>query len=460
MRLDSGMSLQQEVGWTRDMLRMTRYLAEIQDDAFVVCSLSNIPDELENWNNVFPEIEPTFYVGANPLTEVHQCISQLGVKMTIKNKNDAAALGKLQDSCSDVVYSSSMKLGSHIKAAVSAGVQMFFVDTPQEMIKIKKVLPGARIIIELSVDDHDNLESLDSGSGVKLCHLGSLLHEASRLNLEVVGLALNLDVAGCLDHEENLVKVKKGLKVAENALNIAKENQVHVKVLHLGEICRSASSIPDNYAGDINSILNKDVFNNIHVLGDASHSLVSSCLTLAARVTSSCSSEHQIININESVFGAFSEHLTSSECCLASPLPLGGGANRKGISYKLMDTEIRGNSDADNDVVLPMGDIMLPKLEKGDWLLFPRMGVMNLGEYMAQESKIIGNKSFVFVRKPAASGNGNGNVGTLHFNSDTENFVNVEINVDLDLCTVEQNCNSETGLRGEIDLRKTFIYDD
>merc|ERR1712064_177821 len=101
------------------------------------------------------------------------------------------------------------------------------------------------------------------------------------------------------------------------------ENQVHVKVLHLGEICRSASSIPDNYAGDINSILNKDVFNNIHVLGDASHSLVSSCLTLAARVTSSCISEHQIININESVFGAFSEHLTSSECCLASPLPLG-----------------------------------------------------------------------------------------------------------------------------------------
>ena len=85
------------------------------------------------------------------------------------------------------------------------------------------------------------------------------------------------------------------------------------------------------------------------------------------------------------------------------------------------------------------------------------MGVMNLGEYMAQESKIIGNKSFVFVRKPAASGN---NVGTLQFNSDTENFVNVEINVDLDLCSVEQNCNSETGLRGEIDLRKTFIYED
>ena len=73
------------------------------------------------------------------------------------------------------------------------------------MIKIKKVLPGARIIIELSIDENDNMESLDSGSGVRLSHLGSLLHEASRLNLEVVGLALNLDVSGCLDHEENLM---------------------------------------------------------------------------------------------------------------------------------------------------------------------------------------------------------------------------------------------------------------
>ena len=89
-------------------------------------------------------------------------------------------------------------------------------------------------------------------------------------------------------------------------------------------------------------------------------------------MTSSYISEHQSIKINESVFGAFSEHLTSSECCLAAPLPLGGGANRKGISNKLLDTEIKGNSGDDNDVVLPMGDIMLPILEEGDWLLFPR----------------------------------------------------------------------------------------
>ena len=84
------------------------------------------------------------------------------------------------------------------------------------------------------------------------------------------------------------------------------------------------------------------------------------------------------------------------------------------------------------------------------------MGVMNLGEYLAPDSKIIGNKSFVSVKKPAATSGKK--VGNLNFNSDTENSVNV----DLDICNMNQNrnCNSDTGLRGEIDLRKTFIYED
>ena len=37
-----------------------RYLAEVQDDPFIVCSLENIGDEFTNWNAMFPAIKPTF----------------------------------------------------------------------------------------------------------------------------------------------------------------------------------------------------------------------------------------------------------------------------------------------------------------------------------------------------------------------------------------------------------------
>ena len=59
MRLESGTPLQQEVGWTRDLLRTVRYLANTEDDPFIVCSLNNVEDQLKLWTNTFPSIEPT-----------------------------------------------------------------------------------------------------------------------------------------------------------------------------------------------------------------------------------------------------------------------------------------------------------------------------------------------------------------------------------------------------------------
>ena len=37
-----------------------RYLADVQEEPFVVASLENITDELAMWNSMFPGIKPTF----------------------------------------------------------------------------------------------------------------------------------------------------------------------------------------------------------------------------------------------------------------------------------------------------------------------------------------------------------------------------------------------------------------
>ena len=37
-----------------------RYLADIQEEPFVVASLENITDELAMWNSMLPGIKPTF----------------------------------------------------------------------------------------------------------------------------------------------------------------------------------------------------------------------------------------------------------------------------------------------------------------------------------------------------------------------------------------------------------------
>jgi len=457
MRLESRTSLQQEVGWSRDMVRMARYLADIQEEPFVVASLENITDELAMWNSLFPGIKPTFYVGSNPLTEVMDHVLQLGTDLHVRNKRDLALV---KDVAAPVVYSASTKLGSAIKAAAASGVQVLYVDSVAEMEKIKKFHPSARIVVELSVHDIDNSESLDAGSGIKVSELSALISEGKRLDLEISGLALNLDVLGSLDQDENLVCVKYGLEVAEAALKIAREANLDLKTLHLGQICVSSANVPSSFINEINNIVSRDVFSNLKISADASSFLIASSVTLAAKIIDASdldTEERMTYAINESVFGAFSINLSTPECCIRSPLILGGGGRRKGLSNKLLDTGIFGVSGQSEDVILPMGEIMLPRLELGDWLLFPNMGAVNLSEYDNLSRRIVGNKTFVCVRKPATR-SASERATVERFTPAFSEAATVCIDLDQQL---NMNCIPDNmGLKGEIDLRKTFIYED
>ena len=64
----------------------------------------------------------------------------------MRNKKDVLAMAELEHNGSDIVYSCSNKMTSHIKAAAAAGVQMFYVDSVPEMEKIKKLNPMARCV--------------------------------------------------------------------------------------------------------------------------------------------------------------------------------------------------------------------------------------------------------------------------------------------------------------------------
>lgn len=451
MRLESRTSLQQEVGWSRDMVRMARYLADIQEEPFVVASLENITDELAMWDSMFPGIKPTFYVGSNPLSEVMDHVRHLGPELHVRNKRDLALV---RDAEAPVVYSAASKLGSAIKAAAASGIQVLYVDSVGEMEKIKKFHPSARIVVELSVHDIDNSESLDAGSGIQVSELSALIGEARRLGLEITGLALNLDVLGSLDLDENLVSVKRGLEVAEAALKIAREANLDLKTLHLGQICVSSANVPSSFINEINNIISKQIFANLKISADASSFLIASSVTLAAKIIDASdldTEDRMTYAVNESVFGAFSVNLVTPECCIRSPLILGGGGRRKGLSSKLLDTGIFGVSGQSEDVILPMGEIMLPRLEVGDWLLFPNMGAVNLGEYDNLSRRIVGNKSFVCVRKPASKSPSEATVERF-----TPAFSEAAtVCIDLD-----QQQNMNLGLKGEIDLRKTFFHED
>ena len=65
---------------------------------------------------------------------------RLGLQLQVRTKQELAAAA----GASCAVYCSSAKLGSHMRAAAAAGVQLYYADTVAEMEKIRRFLPSAR----------------------------------------------------------------------------------------------------------------------------------------------------------------------------------------------------------------------------------------------------------------------------------------------------------------------------
>ena len=92
--------------------------------------------------NIFLKIKISD-VGAARAGELVESLRQQNVKFNFATKQQLAELVKLNIT-EHLVFNNSTKLGSHIKAAVSAGVKDFYVDSVEELAKIKGYHGSAR----------------------------------------------------------------------------------------------------------------------------------------------------------------------------------------------------------------------------------------------------------------------------------------------------------------------------
>ena len=82
-------------------------------------------------------------MGAASAGKVLESLRQQNVRFNFASKQELAELVKL-NTTEHLVFRNSTKLGSHIKAAVSAGVDDFYVDSVEELGKIKRYHGSAR----------------------------------------------------------------------------------------------------------------------------------------------------------------------------------------------------------------------------------------------------------------------------------------------------------------------------
>jgi len=455
MRLDSGLSLQQEVGWDRATVRAARLLAAAQDQPFLINSPGLLGHQLARWQDNFPLVQPS--VSASAERETLEALHHLDVPITFTNKSELTKLNNFGGQLEAATFANSCKMGSQLKAARALGVGSVFCDSVEELGKIKKFQPNARILIELS--NGPSADCLSSRTGTSPGEAMLILAEARKLELNVVGIALGLANLG---QEEELPAVVESLqKVRDLVENADVEGHV-LSELHLGRLCLGGNVPSLMYIRGVHSALASVA--DMLLQADATHWLVAPTVTLAAKViavrTPTDVSLPTQYYINDGVFGAFSNVLAGES--VAAPMPLGGGRNRRGFSCRLLEAEILGPSGDELDMVAE--EVLLPKMQRGDWLLFPCLGAAALQEFGALQ---------------AIEGSREGSVRLKQARESLEGVVPIEMawasntimhNISVSLAGEEEKRKKEKEMEGacantgkeleELELGKTFIWED
>lgn len=99
-----------------------------------------------------------------------------------------------------IIFANPCKATSFIRSSAKAGVDMMTFDNTDELYKVAKAHPGAKLVVRILTDDSKSLCRLGLKFGAPLVTVPGLLAKARELNLDVIGVSFHVG-SGCYDPE-------------------------------------------------------------------------------------------------------------------------------------------------------------------------------------------------------------------------------------------------------------------
>jgi ornithine decarboxylase len=185
--------------------------------AFFVADLSQVYLQWQRWKRCLPEIEPFFgtspssfeslrssltspflsyKIQPRPLRPTFARLSWHRFRLCVQRRDhQCAGLGcfPLSNHLRKPVQSNSF-----IRHAAKTNVEMMTFDNSDELYKIARSFPTAKLIIRIHTDDTKALCRLNLKFGASLVAVPSLLAKAKELGLNVIGVSFHVG-SGCFD---------------------------------------------------------------------------------------------------------------------------------------------------------------------------------------------------------------------------------------------------------------------
>ncbi|ETN17363.1 hypothetical protein PPTG_05180 [Phytophthora nicotianae INRA-310] len=359
-------------------------LGDMAEDAFYTIDLQHVANQYRRMVTQLPRVLPFYTVKCHPDTRVLSLLAKLGAGVDCASQSEVAMSLSHGVPPERIIFANTMKQRSHLRFAREHNVPLTVFDSSDELVKIKREFPEAKLVLRLQVDDSKARHQFGPKFGTPMVDVPALLETAKRLELNVVGVCFHVGV-GVLEASAFVDAIVR----AKQAFAMGLDAGYKFTLLNLGGGFAGDDLGPVTFeaaAQAINAVLD-ELFpesSGVSIISEPGRYFVSACATLSVNVigrkvdpelterarTSTDEADaglpRYMYVVNDGRHGSFS---TPHLCVVSTPVVL-KAANAD--ESKAVPCSVWGPTMDGKDAITR--ETSLPVLEVGDWIAFPRMG--------------------------------------------------------------------------------------
>ncbi|MBN3270385.1 DCOR1 decarboxylase, partial [Polyodon spathula] len=363
----------------RRLVKRPLCTAQGDEDAFFVADLGDIVKKHLRWTTALPRVHPFYAVKCNPMEAVVQTLARLGAGFDCASEVELELVRGMGVLPERIIYANPCKQTSHIKKAASLGICAMTFDNEEELIKVARAHPNAKMVLRIATEDSGSMFPMSIKFGASLEECGHLLKVARELGVEIIGVSFHVGSNSSDPH-----CFSESIANARGVFDLGADLGHEMALLDIGGGFPGTDDFIvtfEEFAKVINQSLELHfpAESGVRIIAEPGRYYVASAFTLAANIIGKkflpCNKEtfndeecakSVKYYINDGRFGSFEMICHSHFTEMAVPY------KQQSAGQPLYSSSIWGPTCAAEDVILRQ--TQLPELQVGDWLIFENMG--------------------------------------------------------------------------------------
>jgi len=205
--------------------RLTRHL----DTPFIVYDLQKIKENYRNVARAFPKVAIHFVMKSNAHPTILQTLHRMEAGFEVASIFETEQLVKLRVAPNKIVCLHPIKSPQFLTYMHKHTIDVMAVDSYEEVDKIARFAPNAKLVIRVTVDNNGSGWQLTGKYGISVTELPQLFQYIVQKKLNPYGVTFHVG-SQCYD-ESNWIKA---LYICNDVWKQAARKNIHLKLLSLG----------------------------------------------------------------------------------------------------------------------------------------------------------------------------------------------------------------------------------